>query len=360
MPLKTPYTRDETERDLDNELFRWRNEFSMRNGEWSQEDIDDSVGVALNILNGDWEEKKDFIEEVKGEFRELKEVEPSMDRYHLLNTTLGNLHVASDIPDNFIDELVQVSTSYIDGFLPNQNITSPDRRQLTDIEGKGIKGDHEFLRDRIRVTPKPGRVQNGNSALAVAAHEVVHKNNVEAVVENPGEVRDLSWIYRKSLPESYRDEIEQSGVAECNHELLAGLTLQEIEPDTGIHRAHIDNDREKLDYEKHLDTFSQAVSKVEEKYSLTDFDIRDEAVAQAVSYFTEGHFEDGFRSKLRETRRAYNKNEDYTDDAGERIVEYLKAFRNEYENQEGLRGERFKQTMEKRISFLKNQYSFKE
>ncbi len=358
MPVELPYEKDPSERGLEDELFRWRNEFSMRNGNFDKTDNDDAVGTAVRILDGDWEENKEFIQQVKDEFRQLKSENTSSDRLSLMHTTIGNLHVAEDIPDSFVYELVDKSADYINGFMPGQEITSPETTALEVIDRAGAKGDYDFNIDRVRVSPDPGRVRDGSSALALAAHEVIHRNNVEAVVHDTETVRDMAWIYHNSLPEDYRATVEDTDVAECEISLLAGLALQRIEDETGFQQAHVDDRRDDIKGPEYLDVFEEAVSEIKDEYSLDEFDVRDETIAKAVTYFIEGTFEQGFKSELRDTKFAYNQNEHYSENAGERIAEYLEAFKEEYESRDGFRGERFKSTMENRVPFLEGEYEF--
>lgn len=358
MPVELPYEKDQSERGLEDELFRWRNEFSMRNGEFDKTDNDDAVGAAVRILDGDWEENKEFIEQVKEEFRQLKSESTLSDRFSLIHTTIGNLHVAEDIPESFVYELVDESADYIDGFIPGQEITTPETIELEVIDRAGVKGDYDFNFDRVRVSPDPGRVRDGSSALALAAHEVIHRNNVEAVVDDTENVRDMAWIYHNTLPQEYRTTVKETDVAECEESLLAGLALQRIEDETGFQQAHVDDRRNDINGMKYLEEFEEAVTEIRDEYSLDGFDVRDETIAKAVTYFIEGSFEQDFKSELRDTKSAYNQNEHYSENAGDRIAEYLESFKKEYESRNGFRGERFKATMENRIPFLEGEYEF--
>jgi len=358
MPVKTAYDKNSSERTLEDELARWRNEFSLRNGKFNQADNEDAVGTAVRILDGDWEENKEFIENAKDEFRNLKELEPVMDRFNLLHTTLGNLNEAENLPSNFIDGLVETSVGYIDGFIPTQQIQAPQNIQVGETERSKVKGVYEFYDDRLKVSPTLGNVRNGGSALALASHEIIHKNNVEAVLDKAGQVRDFALIYRNSLPEDYQVRVEESDVAPCNYDILGGLALQEIEEQTGILQSHKEDSRAEINYQDHLWLFSEALDTVEDEYGLTEFDIRDETMAKAVTYFVEGIFEQDFKSEVRNTRTAYNRNEKYSENAGDRVKEHLEEFKQEYESRDGLRGERFKATMKNRIPFLKGNYEF--
>lgn len=347
---------------VDGEFARWMNEFAIRSEKSRDEDWTDLRSIADQVLDDD-EKKQRFIEDSSGFVEALKSSGPMLDRLPVVHVTRENLTEVenrSEIPEGFIDDLAVVSADYINGFIPGQDITPPHSSEFDEDMNSDYAGSYNFRDDLSKLYATGGSVDDGSPAATVSAHETMHKNNVEAVLADPSQVRHYAIIYKQDMPQSFKDAVEESDTARVNHDLLGGLGLMFVDEfyDVDILEAFGNPVNSSIDLERYSDEFENAVGLMEEAYDLEFFDVRDEAICQALSFFMDGSFEEGFESRTDGKRDHYNMNEDYSLRAGDAIVNHLRGMKAEYEMAEGLRGQRFKQVMEKRIPFLKGEQNF--
>lgn len=366
MPAELPFSPEGD--SLEDELSRWSADFRLRSTDSEHIDAltkDDSVAIANNLLEEDREVDRDgvLVEHVSTKAKELSTLPEATDRFSMLHITRENMteiDTAGELPQGFIDDLHEIAAEYINGFIPGQQVTPPDNTGFADT-GRDYAGSHTFSEDRSMLYHAFGGIESGSPALEVAAHEAMHKNNAKALLGSPQKTRNLAQIYQHEVPQEYTEIVEDT-VPEVKHDLLGGLSLLAIDElyNIGIHQAYIDGQREDIDFSNHLDEFKEAVSVVNDIYDLENFDVRDETISQAVSYFIKGHFDDNFEQHIASTRSSYNDFDHYQKKAGDKIARQLDGFRQEMNNTEGLRGQRFKQTMQNRIPFLKGEYQFKD
>ncbi|QKQ98219.1 hypothetical protein GKQ38_01640 [Candidatus Nanohaloarchaea archaeon] len=363
MPPELPIS-PETDDSLEDELVRWATEFQVRPGNYNPEfDGDDSIAIVRSIAEeGSLEENIDLVEEVDERIQEIRSQTHDTDRLPMLHVSRENMSEVERIgglPEGFLDDLHEVAAEYIDGFMPGQKITPPSSTEFTDTD-KNYAGSHSFRRDRSSLYHTFGGISEGSPAAEAAAHETMHKNNVEALIGEVDRVRDLATVYENDVPEEYEELIENTEVPSVKHDLLGGLSLLVLDEiyNAGILSAYQENSREDIDFTQYIEEFENAAEVMNEKFGLEEYDTRDETICQAVSYFMKGQFEEGFEKELADTRSSYNSLDHYGEKAGDIIASHLNGFRKEMEQAEGLRGQRFKQVMQNRIPFLKGEYEF--
>ena len=360
MPADLPFSPDN---GLEGEFARWMNEFAIRSEKSRDDDWTDLRDIADHFLD-DGERKQEFIEDSSGFVDDLKSSGPEMDRLPVLHVTRENLTEVdnrSEIPEGFIDDVTVVTADYINGFIPGQQITPPHNSEFDDDMKSDYAGSYNFRDDLSKLYATGGSVDEGSPAATVSAHETMHKNNVEAVLADPSEVRRYALIYKQDAPQSFKDAVDSSDTAPVKHDLLGGLGLMFLDDfyDADILET-FGNPVVKPDFslERYSEDFEFAVDLMEEAYDLEFFDVRDEVICQAVSFFMDGAFEEGFESRADSKREHYNSNKDYSHRAGDAVVNHLRGIKAQYEKAEGLRGERFKDVMGKRIPFLKGEERF--
>lgn len=365
MPAELPISRDKRDRSLEDELARWATELQVRPGTFKDMDAEDANSIAQSLVDGSvTEEDDELIDYVTDRFMEVREEEPSFDRYPVLHVSRQNLTSVENIgelPEDFLDNFNGVVADYINGFIPGQEITPPEKNHFEmKSEDDDTAGSYSFWRDRSKVLSRSGLRSRGSSAAEVSAHETMHKNNVEAIIDDPDTLRLCASIYRHGTPDEYKDFLDWRSTAPVNENLLGGLGLFYLEQvhQAGILPAYLEGERGSVDFTEYTEEFRDAVTEMEHRYDLNFFDVRDETICQSISYFLEGGFEDGFENRAVNTREHYNSSDKYSEDAGDMIVKNLEDIRKEFRDREGLRGQRFKETMEKRIPFLKGNKTY--
>ena len=366
MPTELPLTPESD--SLEDELFRWSADFRLRPRDFEHLDSlteDDSVAIANRLLeeDEDAEDNWDLVEHVESKAKELSTLPKPDDRFSMLHVTRENMtEIVYDgqLPPGFLNDLHQIAAEYINGFIPGQEIRPPSNTGFEDTE-KGYAGSHTFSEDRSMLYHAFGGIDSGSPAMEVAAHETMHKNNVEALLGSPQKTRNMAQIYRYEAPQEYLNAVEET-VPPVKQNLLGGLSLLVVDElyNVGIHQAYIDDRRDDIDFSNHSDEFQEAVAMVNEAYDMENFDVRDETISQAVSYFIKGHFNDDFYDHAADTQESYNDFPQYQDKAGDKITQQLAGIRKEMNETEGLRGQKFKQVMQNRIPFLKGEYQYKD
>ena len=366
MPAELPFTPESD--SLEDELFRWSADFRLRSEGSPHFDSltqGDSVEIAKNLLeeDEDVEDNWDLVEHVSGRAKELSTLPEPDDRFSMLHVTRENMtEVVNEgqLPPGFLNDLHQIAAEYLNGFIPDQNIRPPSNTGFQDTQ-RDYAGSHNFREDRSMLYHAFGGIDSGSPAMEVAAHETMHKNNIEALLGSPQRTRNMAQIYQYEAPQEYTEIVEET-VPEVKSDLLGGLSLFVVDElyDIGIHQAYIDDRRDDIDFSDHSDEFREAVATVNEIYDLENFDVRDETISQAVSYFIKGHFNEDFYDHAASTQESYNNLSQYQDEAGDKITQQLAGIRKEMNEAEGFRGQKFKQVMQNRIPFLKGEYRFKE
>ncbi|WEL23492.1 hypothetical protein [Candidatus Nanohalovita haloferacivicina] len=358
MPASLFFEVDEP--DLEEELSRWANEFQLRPAGFYGRERRESKHISRKVNGGSHTDEE--LEAVQQRVKDMQRAPYTTDRLAMLHTSTQNIsHVEEkgQLPEGFLDDLHEAAAQYIDGFIPGQKIKPPKMTTLEDTDKK-YAGTHTFQQDKSTLYRKSGKATEGTPAAETAAHETMHKNNVEALIDDADKVRDLATIYDYNAPEEYREIVEDTEVPEVKHDLVAGLSLLVLDEiyDAGILDAYHENRRHEVDLHQYVQEFEYAAGLMTDIFGLEDFDVRDETMAQAVTYFMKGRFQEGFENHLSNTRASYNEFSQYQENAGDKIAEQLNGFREEMQELEGLQGQRFKKTMENRIPFLKGEYSF--
>ena len=366
MPAELPFS-PESE-TLEDELFRWSADFRLRSEDSPHFDSlihGDSVKIAKNLLEEDEDvnENQELIEHVSGKAKELSTLPEPDDRFSMLHVSRENMtEVVNEgqLPPGFLNDLHQIAAEYINGFIPGQEIRPPNNTGFEDT-GKDYAGSHTFSEDRSMLYHAFGGIDSGSPAMEVAAHETMHKNNAEALLGSPQRTRNMAQIYQYEAPQEYVNTVEET-VPPVKQNLLGGLSLLVVNElyNVGIHQAYIDDRRDDIDFSNHSDEFQEAVAMVNAVYDIENFDVRDETISQAVSYFIKGHFNDDFYNHAADTQESYNDFPQYQDKAGDKITQQLAGIRKEMRETEGLRGQKFKQVMQNRIPFLKGEYQYKD
>lgn len=359
MPADLPLS---PENGIDGEFAKWLNEFAIRAQGFDEYDAMDLRSIADQFLEDD-AEKQEFVDDASNFVESMKSSGPRMDRLPVLHVSRENLTEVdkkSNIPDGFIEDIAVVTADYIDGFIPGQEITPPTLSRFDDDMGSDSAGSYSFRNDRSKLYATGGGIDQGSPAATVSAHETMHKNNVEAIMSDPDTLRRYAVIYNGEAPQSFKDKVEDTDTAAVNHDLLGGLGLMFLDEfhDAEIMRAFGNPVESRFDLERYFEEFDDAVDLMETAYNLEFFDVRDEAICQAVSFFIDGAFEEGFDSRAEGKREYYNSKESYSHRAGDAVVNHLKGMKAEYEMAEGLRGQRFKEVMAKRIPFLRGEETF--
>ena len=359
MPADLPLSPDN---GVNGEFAKWLNEFAIRSEGFDEYDAMDLRSIADRFLEDD-ERKQEFVDDASGFVEAVKSTGPRMDRLPVLHVSRENLTEVdkkSGIPRGFLDDIAVVTADYINGFIPGQEITPPNVSKFDDDMGSDLAGSYSFRNDRSTLYATGGGVDQGSPAATVSAHETMHKNNVEALVQDVDTLRRYALIYNGDAPQSFKESVEDMDTAGVNHDLLGGLGLMFLDEfyDTEILKSFGNPVESRFDLEIYLEEFDDAVELMETVYDLEFFDVRDEAICQAVSFFMDGAFEEGFDARAESKRDHYNSNEDYSHRAGDALVNHLKGIRAQYETSEGLRGQRFREIMERRIPFLKGEENF--
>lgn len=362
MPADLPISKDEN-RSLDDEMARWLTEFQVRPGKFDHFDAEDALNIADYFFDDRERMTEEFLDEVNNRVEEVRGTEITMDRYpvlHVSRQNLGEIEERSELPEGFFNEFTEVVADYIDGFMPNQSITPPRRSIFVYEKNSDSAGSYSFRKDRSRVLSASGNPDSGSPAAEVSAHETMHKNNVDAILDDPATMRSFAHIYNKQTPQDYQSIVNNSNTARVNGDLLGALSLfyMDMVYQTGILASYSSHKPSEVEFESYTEEFEEAVEAMEEKHELAYFDIRDEAICQSVSYFIKGSFENDFEKALDNTREHYNESSKYSERAGDAIGSHLRHIRGELARADGLRGQRFKQVMQKRIPFLKNEESF--
>lgn len=358
MPVNIPFT-SRVENHLDLEKLRWSSDFGIRPGEFNQRDREDVYGLAKKLGKDPLEDDlTDLIEE----FDNLKGNNPPMHRlpvFHISQENLTAIERYGDLPEGIINDITQVAADYIDGFMPAQGILPVNRSEFRYDTEKSENASYSLLEDKSVHFPVFGTPEDGTPALAISSHETIHKNNISAITDFE-ETRNYAWIYQKETPEAYTNKVERTSTAEVHHDLLGGLALKRLDEEENdvINKSYSENRRESIDFSEWEEEFEEYVDQVKTEYDLSDFDIRDETISKSVTFFLEGFFHQNFESNLSDVERAYNSNEIYSQDAGTRIAENLRNIKAHYESLEGTMGERFRETMQNRIPYLKGEADF--
>lgn len=347
--------------DLDKEMVRWANEYQLRTAGFNGRESREAEHIAKK-LNGNTHTVKQ-LQAVEDRVKEMQKGEYATDRLPMLHTTSQNITAVEKkgkLPDGFLDDLHEAAADYINGFMPGQEIAPPENTAIDETDKK-YSGTHNFRRDKSTLYRKFGSVDNGTPAAEVAAHETMHKNNVEALIGDEADtVRQLATIYHHNVPLEYEKIIEETDVPLVKHDIMGGLSLLVLDEiyGAGVLDAYQENRRHEIDLMDYTEEFENAAEVMNQKFGVENFDVRDETICQAVTYFMKGQFEQGFENHLTDTRTAYNNLSQYQSNAGDKIARNLEALRTEMEEAEGLRGQRFKQVMQNRIPFLQGDYEF--
>ena len=358
MPAKLPFSPEET---MEDQWARWMTEFEIRPQGFSEYDALDLRAMVNDFLEED--QKGSFVDDAEDVVESMKAGEPTLHRLPVMHVTRENLTEVDrmgDIPNGFLNDLSKVTADYVNGFIPGQEINPPTSLKFNEAMDTGRAGSYSFKNDRSNIYATGGDVSKGSPASVVSIHETMHKNNVDALIGDPDLVRRYALIYDGDAPSQFHDIVEETDTPAVNQDLLGGLGLMFLDEvhDLDVLEAFGNPVKPRFDLEEYSNEFNYAVNLLEDAYDLEYFDVRDEAICQAVSFFLEGAFEESFEKRVDQKKSYYNSNADYSHRAGDAIANHLKGIKSRYEEAEGLRGERFKEVMESRIPFLKGEENF--
>lgn len=204
------------------------------------------------------------------------------------------------------------------------------QKRIEDQAGK-IAANYYFSKDKVSLGGTHGNVAkiNREYAFPVHAHELVHKSNLEAILENPKATRNAAKEALRGA-ENQVSEYSDFEVPKVSQTLLTGETIRRIyQRDRDMSFRQI---AEKLQEPEYSEENGYIINDVAEELNLENLIVRDEVMAFTVTYWAQDIFEyeQAFYNDLNTIKSHYNNKTSYPDEAGTKIVESLENIREEY------------------------------